>query len=203
MQLILIYWVQPLKGLIFFLVSRMELVIVLALIFFINGNKPVQTKEEKTVIPLWQQYSSILPHGGRKEFHSKINKSVTLLNPSARHFFNELTKKINDYNSISGKLPFFPFEGLRHPDRQAILIKEGNSWIRDPFTAPHVQGRAIDYVQKNKKGLWVWNQKEARNLRKWIDKNFELASQLRGQIIIDGNPVDSYHYELKRAFIGA
>lgn len=148
--------------------------------------------------PYFTQHAKALPLIIDAKWNA-LNKTVPLIAPICRGFFIALEAKINEYNKISKTLPFFPFEGLRHPIRQHRLVKAGRSWIKDILKAPHVEGRAVDFVQfDNKSKKWIWNQKEALKMREWINENFKESKRLRDQIRVNNNSVDSYHFEHKR-----
>lgn len=120
-----------------------------------------------------------------------LYRDINDLDPIIKNFFVELYQKIQEYNKINGT-NFVIFETRRNIERQKRLIKNGVSWIRNPKTAPHVEGRAFDIVLK-KDNVYMWNANELKKLRNWIDINFKYASLLRIAI-----KKDYPHYEFDR-----
>ena len=94
-----------------------------------------------------------------------------------------------------GPVKFIVTEGLRSVERQAKLIREGKSQIKDPKNGRHVQGRAVDLaVVVN--GQVVWNANSYLQLSEQM-KNAALAEGVK--IIWGGDWMyfkDGPHFEL-------
>ena len=95
----------------------------------------------------------------------------------------------------AGPVKFIVTEGLRSVERQAQLIREGKSQIKDPKNGRHVQGRAVDLaVVVN--GQVVWNANSYVLLAEQVKAAAKAESV---QIIWGGDWVsfkDGPHFEL-------
>ena len=60
------------------------------------------------------------------------------------------------------------------------------------MTAPHVQGRAVDIVELIN-GVYIWDSKELKKLRDYIEEHFKYNEYLRKRI-----EKDLPHYEFSR-----
>jgi len=118
-------------------------------------------------------------------------KDLNTLDYRVRYFFISLILVVEKYNKLYNK-NFVVFEARRNIKRQERLIKKGVSWIVNALTAPHVQGRAVDIVELIN-GVYIWDSKELKKLRDYIEEHFKYNEYLRKRI-----EKDLPHYEFSR-----
>lgn len=77
-----------------------------------------------------------------------------MISPSIVNQGQLLVRKLNSM-TWSRPLQWGLFEGWRSPQRQAEVVRTGNSQAQ-PWESPHQYGLALDLVPKDASG-WTWN----------------------------------------------
>jgi hypothetical protein len=108
--------------------------------------------------------------------------------------FEALLEFVDRFNKKYNK-NMKPFETRRALKRQIRLIGKGKSQVNIKY-APHVQGRAIDFAEF-KNNVWLWNEKDLKNLNDYLHDNFPGWKLLRTGRDFK-HFVDWPHYEIKR-----
>lgn len=167
----------------------MEYLLLLLPFLFIRGSQAKQVEREMKKV---EESLKTWPDRGDK--WSSTYKSLNDLDHRAKPFFILLWNFIQAVG-LKNNIKFAIFETRRNVNRQKRLMDQGVSWVSNPATAPHVEGRAFDIVVLED-GIYKWDDKRLKLLRDEVEKNFKYNRFLRSRI-----KGDLPHYELLRTYM--